>query len=51
MRNGPRYADNKDGDTGGVLTYTVPGAAHVSEKYLRVFMGASPLAGKFPKAV
>jgi hypothetical protein len=31
--------------------YTVPKAAHISEKYLGVYMGASPLAGKFPKAV
>jgi hypothetical protein len=31
--------------------YTVPTAAHISEKYLGVYMGASPLAGKFPKAV
>ncbi len=35
----------------GVLPYTVPKAAHISEKYLGVYMGASPLAGKFPKAV
>jgi hypothetical protein len=33
------------------LTHTVPKAAHISEKYLGVYMGASPLAGKFPKAV
>jgi hypothetical protein len=31
--------------------YTVPKAAHISKKYLGVHMGASPLAGKFPKAV
>ncbi len=31
--------------------YTVPKAAQISEKYLGVYMGASPLAGKFPKAV
>jgi hypothetical protein len=30
---------------------TVPKAAHISEKYLGVYMGESPLAGKFPKAV
>jgi hypothetical protein len=30
---------------------TVPKAVHISEKYLGVYMGASPLAGKFPKAV
>jgi hypothetical protein len=30
---------------------TVPKAAHISEKCLGVYMGASPLAGKFPKAV
>ncbi len=36
----------------GILDiYTVPKAAHISEKYLRVYMGASPLASKFPKAV
>jgi hypothetical protein len=29
--------------------YTVPKAAHISEKCLRVYMGASPLAGKLPK--
>jgi hypothetical protein len=33
------------------MSYTVPKAAHISEKYLGVYMGASPLAGKFPKAV
>ncbi len=33
------------------LIYTVPKAAHISEKYLGVYMGASPLAGKFLKAV
>jgi hypothetical protein len=32
-------------------SYTVPKAAQISEKYLGVYMGASPLAGKFPKAV
>ncbi len=31
--------------------HTVPKAAHISEKYLGVYMGASPLAHKFPKAV
>ncbi len=31
--------------------HTVPKAAQISEKYLGVYMGASPLAGKFPKAV
>jgi hypothetical protein len=42
------------------LQYTVPKAAHISEKYLGVYMGESPLAGvrrrfkpspfrKFPK--
>ncbi len=31
--------------------HTVPKAAHISEKYLGVYMGESPLAGKFPKAV
>ncbi len=31
--------------------YTVPKATHVSEKCLGVYMGASPLASKFPKAV
>ncbi len=31
--------------------YTVPKATHISEKCLKVYMGASPLAGKFPKAV
>ncbi len=31
--------------------YTVPKAAHISEKYLGVYMGASHLAGKFPKVV
>jgi hypothetical protein len=30
---------------------TVPKATHISEKCLGVYMGASPLAGKFPKAV
>jgi hypothetical protein len=30
---------------------TVPKAAQISEKYLGVYMGVSPLAGKFPKAV
>ncbi len=34
-----------------VIEYTVPKAAHISEKYLGVYMGASPLTGKFPKAV
>ncbi len=29
----------------------VPKAAQISEKNLGVYMGASPLAGKFPKAV
>jgi hypothetical protein len=33
------------------LLHTVPKAAQISEKYLGVYMGASPLAGKFPKAV
>jgi hypothetical protein len=33
------------------INYTVPKAAHISEKYLEVYMGTSPLAGKFPKAV
>ncbi len=31
--------------------YSVPKAAHISEYSLGVYMGASPLAGKFPKAV
>jgi hypothetical protein len=31
--------------------YTVPKAAHFSESLLRVYMGASHLAGKFLKAV
>jgi hypothetical protein len=31
--------------------YTVPKAAHISEKYLGVYLGAIPLAGKFPKVV
>jgi hypothetical protein len=31
--------------------YTVPKASHISEKYLGVYMGASPLAGKFLRAV
>jgi hypothetical protein len=35
----------------GHSSYTVLKAAHISEKYLRVYMGASPLAGKFLKAV
>jgi hypothetical protein len=31
--------------------YTIPNAEHISEKTLGVYMGASPLASKFPKAV
>jgi hypothetical protein len=31
--------------------YTVPNAAHISEKCLGVYMGASPLAGKILKPV
>jgi hypothetical protein len=31
--------------------HTVPKAAHISEIYLGVYMGASPLASKFSKAV
>ncbi len=34
--------------TTAYIRYTVPKAAHISEKYLGVYMGASPLAGKFP---
>jgi hypothetical protein len=37
--------------TEGRRVHTVPKAAQISEKYLGVYMGASPLAGKFPKAV
>jgi hypothetical protein len=33
------------------IIYTVPKAEHISEKYLGEYIGASPLAGKFPKAV
>jgi hypothetical protein len=33
------------------LCYTVPKAVHISQKYLGVYMGPSPLVGKFPKAV
>jgi hypothetical protein len=31
--------------------HTVLKVAHISEKCLGVYMGASPLAGKFPKVV
>jgi hypothetical protein len=31
--------------------YTFLKAAHISDKCLGVYMGASPLAGEFPKAV
>jgi hypothetical protein len=34
-----------------LFSCTVPKAAQISEKYLGVYMGACPLAGKFPKAV
>jgi hypothetical protein len=35
----------------GSLWYSVLKAVHISKKYLRVYMGVSPLAGKFTKAV
>ncbi len=43
------YTPRELGGGGGKCT--VPNAAHISEKYLGVYMGASPLADKYLKAV